>query len=196
MDHMKRAAEALEQAETSLRDIVAKAAGAGDYQTVVQIASWASTISEMFSKAGGWKRTGQIKAVAVATTAKRKAPRSNSENGYPKFFRQDDQLIRVAWSKREKSEYQHKTSYAVVQAVALAMAKSGKDGRVFSTKDCLPVQDPAGGGDIPSYQAYVVIALSKQAGLIEQHGRQGYSIPRDAEFKVAVEAFWKKLPTK
>ncbi len=36
--------------------------------------------------------------------------------------------------------------------------------------------------------------LLKQMALIDQHGRQGYSIPRLAQFKEAVEAVWQKLP--
>jgi hypothetical protein len=36
--------------------------------------------------------------------------------------------------------------------------------------------------------------LLKQVGLIEQHGRQGYSIPRLPELSGAVEALWRNLP--
>ena len=37
MDRLKLATQILEQAENSLRSLVATAAGAGDYQTVMQI---------------------------------------------------------------------------------------------------------------------------------------------------------------
>jgi hypothetical protein len=74
------------------------------------------------------------------------------------------------------------------------MASKGVDGRVFSTDEFLPIKDSTDGSDVPSYQAYVGISLLKQTGLIDQHGRQGYSIPRIAEFKDAVEAVWKNLP--
>lgn len=195
MDHIQAAAEVLEQAEISLRAIVAKAVDSGDYQTVVEIASWASTITDMLRKAGR-KHAHHATPVTFHVAPKRKSARAKKDSGYPKFFRQGDQLIRVAWSNRERNEYQHKTGYSVVQAVVLAMARSGENGRVFSTEDCLPVQDAEGGGDVPSYQAYIVISLLKQAGLIEQHGRKGYSIPREAEFRDAVEALWKKLPNR
>jgi len=203
MDHVAHAIEALRQTETSLRDLVSKAVAAGDYPGVVQIASWASTISELVKSCGEETNRRPVVA-AVPRKASRStggafAPRgllarqTTSQNGYPRFFRRGAQLVRVAWSKRDKKEYQHKASHAVVQGVADAMAKVGGDGRVFSTEDFLPVDD-ADGNRVPSYQAYVCLALLKQTRLIDQHGRQGYSIPRLAEFKDAVESVWRKLP--
>jgi hypothetical protein len=74
------------------------------------------------------------------------------------------------------------------------MSELGRDGRVFSTDDFMPLHD-ADGAEVPSYQTYVGIAFLKHTSLIDQHGRQGYSIPKLAEFKDAVESLWQKLPT-
>jgi hypothetical protein len=71
--------------------------------------------------------------------------------------------------------------------------EQGSDGRVFATDQFLPIRDTEL-GEIPNYQAYLGISFFKHCGLIDQHGRQGYSIPRLAEFKDAIEAVWKKLP--
>ena len=101
--------------------------------------------------------------------------------------------MRIAWSKRQKKEYTHKAPYSVLQALVKTMADLGKDGRIFSTDDILPVCG-SDGTEVPTYQAYVGIALLKQTSLIDQHGRQGYSIPRLAEFKDAVGSVWRQLP--
>jgi hypothetical protein len=114
---------------------------------------------------------------------------------YPRFLRQDNQLVRIAWSKREKKEYRHKAPYTVLQALIKVMSELGKDGRVFATDDFLPIHD-SDGNEVPSYQAYVGIALLKHTSLLDQHGRQGYSIPRLGEFADTVEALWQKLPHK
>ena len=103
--------------------------------------------------------------------------------------------MRIAWSKRKKKEYRHKAPYAVLQALVKVMSELGKDGRIFSTEDLLPIQD-TDGNEVPSYQAYVGIALLKHTSLLDQHGRQGYSIPRLAEFADTIEAVWQKLPHK
>jgi hypothetical protein len=118
----------------------------------------------------------------------------NYPESYPKFFRQGKFLVRLAWSKKEKKEYRHKASYETLKAIVAAMSENGAEGRVFSTEQVLPLHDPADGSKVPDYQAYVVISLLKQTGLIDLHGRQGYSIPRIGQFREAVEIVWEKLP--
>jgi hypothetical protein len=78
-------------------------------------------------------------------------------------------------------------------AASKAIAGKGLDGRVFSTNDVLPLADDDG-SEIPSYQVYVAIALLKQAGLLDQHGRQGYSIPDPSRFLDAAQAVLQSLP--
>jgi hypothetical protein len=204
MSITERAFAVLRQAEAGLRTLLSEAAASGDYATIVRIAAWARAVSEL-------SKDGASEAPTPPATAHhdpqnrtpRKPPepssgrptRRNAKGSYPRFYRQGDQLVRVAWSKRGKAEYQHKAPYMVLKAVTAAMAKKAQDGRIFSTDQLLPIQDNDG-ADVPSYQAYVGISLLKETGLIDQHGRQGYSIPRLTEFKDAIEALWRKLPEK
>lgn len=81
----------------------------------------------------------------------------------------------------------------MIQKLAVTILKLGVDGRIFSTDELLPISD-AEGVEVPTYQAYVGIALLKQAGLIDQHGRRGYSIPRLAEFQHSFQSVLEKLP--
>jgi hypothetical protein len=200
MSSVERAVEVLKQAEVGLRDIVAQAVAVGDYGSVVQIASWAGAVRDLVGReaADDSKRPPspppKKKASASIPARSGRTHRRQGKDGYPRFFRQGDQLIRVAWSKRDKKEYQHKAPYSTIQLLAEAMAKAGRDGRVFSTDQILPIKD-ADGNDVPSYQAYVGIAFMKQVGLIDQHGRQGYSIPQLADFQANVESAWRNLPT-
>jgi hypothetical protein len=189
MDAAARAIETLRKAEQTLRGLVAEAAASGDYASVVKIAEWAKIVGGLCLP----QPTARPSKVTTNIVPKRKVARraEPDDNGYPRFYRHDDVVVRIALSKR-KGEYQHKAPYAVLVALAAAMAESGQDGRIFSTDDFLPLR--AEGGEVPAYQAYLGIALFKQSGLIDQHGRQGYSIPRLAEFKDAVTEIWKKLP--
>ena len=175
------------------------AATAGDYASVVQVAAWARSLSEMLDPVS--PRKGNPTQDPVSRSTARKEPRalpntravSRANSGYPRFFRQGDRLVRVAWSKRDKKEYEHKAPLAVLKALTFAMAGKGADGRVFSTDELLPIHDDDG-AEVPAYQAYAGLALLKQVGLIEQHGRQGYSIPRLPELNGAVEALLRNLP--
>jgi hypothetical protein len=200
MTKSEEAASLLRDTEKKLRDMVSTAATSGDYASVLQIASWAQAVTALVNgrapkavPAGGTnlqeKNAKGAKTSSIQTRASR---RPGTE--YPQFFRHNDQLIRLAWSKGERKEYIHKAPYLVLKALAKAMAEQGAEGRVFSTDKLLPLQEKPGGEAVPNYQAYVGIALLKQSGLIDQHGRQGYSIPRLADFKDAVETVWRNLP--
>jgi len=206
MDTVKHAAQLLQQTEAQLRELVSEAAATSDYDSVVKIASWASAVSNLVkitpsarnnglrSELGGPRKNKRPSGeVADEPSRVRRPPRSTEKNAYPRFLREGTELIRVAWSKREKKEYQHRAPYSVIQTLATAISKLGADGRIFSTDDLLPISD-AEGGEIPSYQAYVGIALLKQAGLIDQHGRRGYSVPRMAEFQHSVQLVLEKIP--
>lgn len=194
----------MRQAEANLRELVSTAASAGDYASVVKIAAWARAIGNMVKEvpamaAPASAGVGAPVAVKDQTRSSKSTKVSKPGRGpsvaYPRFLRQDDQLVRIAWSKRKKKEYRHKAPYAVLQALVKVMSELGKDGRIFSTEDLLPIQD-TDGNEVPSYQAYVGIALLKHTSLLDQHGRQGYSIPRLAEFADTIEAVWQKLPHK
>ena len=196
MDIRNRAADLLRQTEAKLRGIVSEAAASGDYASVVRVAAWASSIRDMMNGCSDNERVERPRSAnndpKVKTARRLSVP--DNRRSYPRFFRHGDELIRLAWSKREKKEYRHKTSYGRLKSLAIAVAEKGTDGRVFSTDEFLPLHDPTDGTEIPSYQAYVCISLLKDAGLLEQHGRQGYSISQGANFSDAVEDAWKNLP--
>lgn len=199
MQTVQKAMDLIGDTEAKLRDLVSEAATAGDYGGVLQIAAWARTISELVKGTGkalqsatprptGKSNGKPSKQVGHPTSRVPHSPKS-----YPLFFRHEDELVRLAWSKREKKEYRHKAPQSVLKALTKAIAEKGTDGRVFSTDVILPIHG-SGNSEVPNYQAYVGIALLKQTGLIDQHGRQGYSIPRPADFRESVEAVWRNLP--
>jgi hypothetical protein len=197
MTTLDRASHLLRDAEAKLRGLVSDAATSGDYASVVQITSWARSLSEMLVRTSPEKTSIALPS-STASRNGAKGPKQISlskrgQRNYPLFFRQGDQLVRIAWSKSQKKEYQHKAACGLLKILAKSMAEKGADGRVFATEHFLPIYD-AQNNEIPNYQSYIGISLFKQMGLIDQHGRQGYSIPRLADFKDAVDAVWKKLP--
>lgn len=202
MEPLKRAVALLRETETKLRGLVSIAATSGDYTSVVEITAWARTLTELVKTAQAEltpvtaipSSAPEIGNAAVGEVTKQVSSRA-WRRAYPKFFRQQNELIRIAWSKREKEEYRHKASLGVLKTLAERMAQQTANGRrVFSTEHLLPLDGADRGEEVPNYQAYACIALLKQTGLIKQHGRRGYSIPRTADFKGDVEAVWNKLP--
>ncbi len=164
MDHIVQAADTLHKAETELREIVGHAAASGDYNSVVQIASWAKTLRDLLEQkplkrgADVAFRNGDTPVTAQVKNGRARAKKSRAKDEYPRFFRKGDELVRIAWSRRAHSEYQHKTTHTVLKTVADSLSHLGKKGRMFSTDEVLPLRDDQG-TEIPAYQAYVVIAL-------------------------------------
>ena len=200
---IERAAAVLCDAETTLRRLLAEAVDRGDYESVVQLASWARSVAAMVkacpepvtSRSSEPPTSGSAPAdrLPVANARASRAGRKIARDEYPRFYRRDERLIRVAWSKRDKKEYEHRAPHAVLKTLIESIASNATGGRIFSTEEILPIHDNEG-NLIPSYQAYVGIALLKQTGLVDQHGRKGYSVPRIADLRNAIEIVWQNLP--
>lgn len=180
-----KAIKILERCEAELRELVASAAGSGDYDAVLRITSWARQISMM---------SGSTPASAPEKRPGAEGPKkASTRRAYPRFVRRGDQIVKIGWSKREKSEYEHKAPRKAAQVLAKAAAEAGKDGRIFQINALLPLSDPKDGSEFPDYQVYLVIAWWRSVGLLDQHGRQGYSIPNSSQLHQAVESAWTNL---
>lgn len=188
----------LQNAEKDLRRLIAQAATAGDYSGTVKVAGWAKTITDLIrmstqSTGSSIQGTSQAEIRKTERVARHLSKSPKERSRYPRFLQANGNLIRVAWSSREKKEYQHKAPRTVVDALVLVLQRNGKDGRIFTTDTILPIHD-GNDNEIPNYQSYVCISWLKQIGLIDQHGRQGYSIPRIADLPKNVESLWAALP--
>lgn len=195
MDSLTQAATVLRRAEADLRRLLSQAAASGDYGSVVQVTTWARSISDLLRQAPQEPLTSTPHGASANPMQLQRPQHATrpSTSTYPRFFRQGERLVRVAWSKRERKEYEHKLSVAALKALIASIATRGADGRVFSMDDLLPIRDPEG-IEVPTYQAYAGLALLKHVGLVEQHGRQGYSTTRPTAIGSAVDAVLRNLP--
>lgn len=168
--------------ESDLRSLVAGAATSGDYDTVLKLTSWARAVANL---AGIPEAAPGAPALPEATKGNRKKKADIA--AYPRFARRGGSLVKIGWSKSEKAEYEHKAPLEDVGLLVDVISKAGADGRIFQVGPLLPCPRPGGDSYMPDYQVYLVIAWWRAIGLLEQHGRQGYSIPKPAEFISAVE---------
>lgn len=121
--------------------------------------------------------------------------RSRNKLGqYPKFVREGDNLVKIGWSKSQKAEYEHKSPKRLL--AVLCESLTGANGKRIMMDKVLPLKDPVSGSAFPEYQCYVCLAWLKSAGLVTQHGRQGYSLPKGIELEKSVETLWANLLTR
>lgn len=136
------------------------------------------------------RRAKRRVAKRAGRAVRKRAPKKGL---YPKFYREGDYLVKVAWSKKERGEYQHKAPRQVAELLAAAIAKRSGNGRMFTSEDIFPLKDPQGGGDVPSYQAYAALAWFRQSGLVQPHGRRGYTAKKDGRLTELLTAAWQNL---
>jgi hypothetical protein len=168
---------ALAKCESELRALLAQAASSGDYDAVIKLTSWARAIAGLMSGT----------PTSVTEGSKAAPKRKASGTAYPRFERRGDSLVKIGWSKREKTEYEHKAPMGAVALVADKVRKKGADGRIFQISGLLPCESTDGETIVPDYQVYLVVAWWRELGLLEQHGRQGYSLPKPSDFAKSVE---------
>lgn len=185
----ERAIALIREAEGRLRDLASEGAATGDYAGTIRAATLAKALAEL----AGPKELGRRRPIERPASPKAGARRT-SKPKYPRFVRRGDQLVRLAWSKRAKGEYEHKAGASALKALAAAILEAGRAGRIVSTEKLLPIV--ADGTEVPNYQAYVCLGFLRDAHLVEQHGRQGYSVPNLSGLAAAVEAAWQGLPTR
>lgn len=108
---------------------------------------------------------------------------------YPFFKRDGERLVKVGWSKKDASEYEHKAPHAAVLAVCGALRSMKKN---FAIEEMLPLKD-ADGVEVPSYHVYMVVAWLRQLGLVDRNGNDGYTARREHLGNEDVARIWHSL---
>jgi hypothetical protein len=127
------------------------------------------------------------------------APKSTAKSPksqYPRFERDDDKLVKIGWSKKNKATYEHRAPHEAVIAFARHLSRNVTEGKVFAVEDLLPVPDVANGGEIPAYQVYLTLAWLQHVGAVAKKGRDGYVLRRGGLGNGTLDSFWASLPTR
>lgn len=186
---------------------IALAAGEGRFDELLQLTMIAKEIAALTAR---WPcdapRAPKALAQPEVTTepSAPAAPRSETtpqaspkpkKSDYPKFLREKQDLVKLGWSPREKGPYEHRVPKAALDAVVAVVASMGKAGHRFTMDEVHKALASAKRADhVPSYQTYAVASWLKWAGMVLQHGRQGYTIVRPQTFATSIEAAWQSLP--
>jgi hypothetical protein len=200
-----RIAKTLGEAEKSLVELSAEAARSRDYDRAAIIIGLAREIRAMaarleFSRlpevsASSVKQTGGLREPTEQGKGRRSTSarsRRGRRSAYPQFFRDGESLLKVGFSKRD-GEYVHKAPDRVLFALVEVFAKTCGRSRRFTMEEVIPQVGTAIGCDVPSYQSYLCLSWLRSLGLVEQHGRQGYSVKKASELPQQVRARWEQL---
>ena len=194
MDTIQEAENVIREAELVLRDLISKALAEQRYGDVKQIADLADKVAQRLSGNGIHL---SISRGVVALPKRQKAPvktkrKTRAKSGYPKFVRDEDRLVKIGWSKKNREEYEHRVPREAVLTFLRHLNGNVEEAKVFDIEGLLPVQDSAG-EDVPGYQIYVVVAWLREARVIEKKGRDGYFIRDKSVLSGELNDLWESL---
>ena len=113
------------------------------------------------------------------------------DGGYPRFERQGDRLVKIAWSKKDRREYEHRAPVEVVLRIAELFERDAAAGKPFMMDALMPFKTSTD-DEIPSYQAYLALAWLRSLGLVEARGKDGYAVVTES-LRDRVEESWQNL---
>jgi len=190
----------LKRCEDEFRNFAAEAAADGDYDLLARLGTIARTMSEI---ANEWDmktrdqidpaensdppKSDLLSTALSAETVRGRGVRSAAGRGYPRFVRRGNELVKIGWSKGEGKEYQHRAPHGLLVALRQSLLDASRHRRLFRM-DALSAQSA------PGYQAYAWLAWLRSAGLVKQHGRQGYSVVKPASFEADVDRVFAEVP--
>lgn len=183
MSDRSRANDLVKRAETGLRELMGKALAEKRYRDLAAVAPLADGLAELLASASGAAETLTGSAASSIAprgvrTASPVAPGSRrpaKDDDYPRFKRDGDKLVKIAWSKKDRKPYEHRAPKATVFRVAEILCGVVRPGHVFRMDKLLPFKDTAG-KEFPSYQAYVALAWFRKMGAVEEKGKDGYAV--------------------
>jgi hypothetical protein len=202
MDIIQRTEDLLTETESTLVRFAGEAGAARDYDraaSLIEIARKIKQIAEQFTSSASKNEVrvnpaDETKVVHPIAESRTPVRSRNKLGQYPKFLREGDNLVKIGWSKSQRAEYEHKSPKRLL--AVLCESLTGANGKRIMMDKVLPLKDPVTGSAFPDYQSYVCLAWLKSAGLVTQHGRQGYSLPKGIELEKSVEALWAGLLTR
>lgn len=204
---MALAAEVLDGAVAKLRSLMEGSFRAQRYRELAALAAVTEGVTalrqkELFkdslfssgaSTAGADTANGEPGAELSASNSSFRAD-SSSRKGwsrlkYPYFKREGERLVKVGWSKKDSSAYEHKAPHAAILAVCNAIRGTKN---TFTMDEILPLKDAAN-VEVPSYQVYMIVAWLRQLEVVNRNGNDGYTAQREKLSADDVERMWQSL---
>ena len=147
------------------------------------------------SVAVGENQVVHQECTATVSSDSRLSPEIFGKADCPQFLREKAELVKLGWSAIKEGTYEHRVHEEIVHTISAIVASKGKAGHRFTMNEILEsLSAEKNSKQIPSYQVYAVVLWLKWAGMVLQHGRQGYTVIRPQTFASSLETAWQSLP--
>lgn len=200
------------RAESEVRALIEKAVRGGQYQEIADLAAVAQDLVDLRKRledttdgTGGSVDpvAGEVDSLERSSSPRaRKRKKSSTKGGlaaklrdteYPRFLRDQDKLVKVGWSERETSTYEHRAPFEAIRVVIQKIEAFARKSDAFRMEDVLPIQ--VKGNEVPSYQAYLALAWLRKSSLVDRSNKNSYIVKSAHDLLKTVDRLWKSLPT-
>ncbi len=209
MKLVETANQLIRDCESQIRALIESALTERQYEEIAHLASLASALSAVGNRSFPERLVSPESSVANgsaigssdstsannnSTEVRRSAEISKQRaNQYPRFERHGDRLVKLGWSKKDRSVYEHRAPVEVVRAVAAKLGSSARKGAYLRMDEMLPIR-AGDGAEVPSYQAYLVLAWLREMGAVRRLGNDGYKLIDKHLDEQKVEDLWIQTP--
>jgi len=192
----------LSDTEAELRKLIEQSLGQRRYDEVAVLASLVDEVSRLASQSDAeasgpiLEEAGLVEPPSPEPNRRVRRGATQRTTGFPRFERDGDRLVKIAWSKHDRAEYEHRAPRHVVDALIAAIRARRGEGARFETAEIFPLRDPSTRREIPSYQAYLALAWLRHEGVVVKEGRDRYSLKPTAATPGRIVELWEALPVK
>jgi predicted lipid-binding transport protein (Tim44 family) len=192
----------LSNAQAELRSLLEQALAESRYTDVAEIAQIADSLAQLGADSGPASSDVEPTVSASQAPAPRNASAAHTNRAgrpsrsFPRFEREGDKLVKIAWSKKDRAEYEHKAPRQVVDLLIEAIRSKKGEGAKFEAPDVLPLTERKSRKEVPSYQSYLALAWLRYEGVVAKHGRDGYSLKPTSATPERLNELWKALPSR
>jgi hypothetical protein len=189
----------LNNAQAELRSLLEEALADSRYTDVAAIARVADGLAQLGASSGSPIGESTISVPLTPESrpsAASPSRRTRPSRTFPRFEREGDKLVKIAWSKKDRAEYEHKAPRSVIDLLIEAIRNRKGEGAKFEAPDILPLKDSKTRREIPSYQSYLALAWLRHEGVIAKYGRDGYALKPTAARQEHVAELWEALPSR
>ncbi|WP_231749904.1 hypothetical protein [Tautonia plasticadhaerens] len=120
-------------------------------------------------------------------------PSLSVPEGYPRFHREGEKLVKIDWSGKKRVEYRHACCLEDVVLLASRLCQRSRAGEPVKLSEITPLETDEG-RPLPNHQVYAAVDWLKEIGLLEKHGRKGYMMPDVSDLEGRIAASWSRLP--
>ena len=209
MKPINQAKQLIRDCEEKIRALIELALAENRYEEVAELAGLGASLSKVLDPKGlpaqetstenhlstnlqvdGKQAADASISLPPTVGNPKKQPRAAE---YPRFERHGDRLIKLGWSKTDKSVYEHRAPLDVAQTVFSKLIPSTGKGGYLRMDKVLPIV-MADKTEIPSYQAYLVLAWLRDRGAIQRQGNDGYKLVEKSMTKEKFNEYWLQTP--